>query len=288
MKILARRYDDLVRQEQEYNGRLAPLQKRSQEINDRYESAKHDFMGSVKEDIINALKGDLGYFPSDVSVKVESYWPGVRVSFEKGRGDTTALRWSYDVSLDEHGEVKKDSSSWSGLEAVTDEQVADLKESVKVIEAIFRMDWSDILNHAQNDKPRYDDFKDEELDQQIRELESNKPKTNADAKTIALIEDCMDDSEYIALSFEPWIESERIYSYWRRKNIAGWFKPTKETDKFFTGEYVSRWSVPDGSESIPASASRSTVRVSKGKLLAILSTSRKEDGSIIIMPESND
>lgn len=80
-----------------------------------------------------------------------------RVSVNNGdrTGDGQALHWNYDVELDDNGNVVKDTGSWSGLQVTNQQEVDNLKESVRVIEILNNIDWKSILSHS---IPQYEDY----------------------------------------------------------------------------------------------------------------------------------
>ena len=117
-------------------------------------------------------------------IDVDRYW-GIRIRFEyEPRRDNTSLKWSYEVILEEDtGDIKKESNSWSGFNAVTPEQIEDLTNSVNLLKAIVEFDWAPLLKEAQRNQPRYeqymgvrnpdydDEYKDPGFDKMIREAD---------------------------------------------------------------------------------------------------------------------
>ena len=69
--------------------------------------------------------------------------------------EDAALSWDYKVELDKDGNPKMRTGSWSGLKAVTPNQLSNLKESVRCIEFIMNMDWKNILSVR---FPKYEEF----------------------------------------------------------------------------------------------------------------------------------
>ena len=82
------------------------------------------------------------------------------IKFKYGRpsDNKTSLRWDAKIYLNNSGEVMKETGSWSGLEATTPELIADLKNSVQVIERIMNMDWQEIILDAETKRPNYKDY----------------------------------------------------------------------------------------------------------------------------------
>lgn len=65
-----------------------------------------------------------------------------RMKFDKN----SALAWNYEVYIDSEGNAQKESGSWSGLQACTQEQLESLKQTVNALELLNELDWKKILN----------------------------------------------------------------------------------------------------------------------------------------------
>ena len=141
--------------------------------------AEYDVMNPIKQQ----LESDLSVFNLlQFVVRVERHYggKGVRVRIECNENrkfdDSVALAWNYDVNLTKDGEVKRESSSWSGMSAVTPEQVASLKQTVEAVEYLLNLDWASLLNVT---LPHYRDYYDgalpepekEDFDAELREAE---------------------------------------------------------------------------------------------------------------------
>ena len=87
----------------------------------------------------------------------------------------TSLTWHWSAQLDYEGKVLKDSGSYSGLKAVTAEQIDDLKESVRIIEILNNLDWTAILNTP---APERKDYVDEDLQIKLRDLKRENLDSN--------------------------------------------------------------------------------------------------------------
>lgn len=165
MKITAGKREDIMREREEYDSRAARQQEEYEEQYDEYRHARGQVLFGVEEEVrsqlsavdldfdIDAREGHIFYkggqdFATAIEVKIEVH---ERDKFS----ESAALAWSYNITLDENGEVKKESSSWSGLKAVTSEQLEDLKKSVNAIELIQKMDWKTILS---KELPAYSEY----------------------------------------------------------------------------------------------------------------------------------
>lgn len=70
-------------------------------------------------------------------------------------GKDKALSWNWSAELGADGELIKDSGSWSGLQAVTEEQLESLRKSVTALEILNSLDWTEILSSAVPDYTEY-------------------------------------------------------------------------------------------------------------------------------------
>ena len=66
-----------------------------------------------------------------------------------------ALSWSWKVYLTKEGEVTKESSSWSGLNAVSKKNLDNLKQILSVLEKLNSIDWKSVLSV---EPPHHDDY----------------------------------------------------------------------------------------------------------------------------------
>ena len=105
----------------------------------------------------------------------------VRIKSNENRvhAEDKALSWTWDVSLNESDEPQKNSSSWSGLQATTAQQIDSLKATVQALEILNNIDWSDMLNVT---LPDYKDY--------VTEPSSigQRPKFEADIRTAEIAE----------------------------------------------------------------------------------------------------
>lgn len=165
MKITAGKREDIMREREEYDARVAKQQEEYKEQYDEYRHAKGMVLFGVEEEVrsqlsvidldfdIDAREGDTYYkedkdFATAIEIRIEVH--------ERGKfSEYAALAWDYTITLDKNGDVKKESSSWSGLKAVTAEQLEDLKKSVNAIELIQNMDWRTILS---KELPAYSEY----------------------------------------------------------------------------------------------------------------------------------
>lgn len=159
MKITSSRKDDILKRKAEYE------QSRDAWRADR-ESRKQNYyraIDSQSRPIEEAVMEQLRRFPSlEFEVRADEanyggrgYKIAIQCNEQRKFSEDSALSWSYDVHISKDGEVKRESSSWSGLQACTESQLNSLKQTVAAIELLYNMDWASLL-----DKPhiRYEDY----------------------------------------------------------------------------------------------------------------------------------
>lgn len=94
--------------------------------------------------------------PLEVDVSSSRHLDGLEVKITNGDNpyNGQSLNWRMNIEV-EDDEVKKESSSWSGLNATTKEHIDNLKENVDVLERINEIDWKSILS---DDVPNIDEY----------------------------------------------------------------------------------------------------------------------------------
>lgn len=178
MKIYAGRREDILKQKADYEADRSARQARYDEQYSNYRNAKKGFFDGI-EDIIRSAIG-----PTSLNLRIDvdhMYGEGLRVTIsdeDDKFNDDKALAWSYRAYVDKDGNVQRESSSWSGLHAVTEAALDNLKEIVRVLDKIQHIDWDNILKQA---GPNYEDYVTEsnpeyernapDFDFQLRELD---------------------------------------------------------------------------------------------------------------------
>lgn len=157
MKITCTKRDDILKRKQEYEADRAQRQAR---YDAQYEEFQKEYY-SRKESIEDAVKQQLGDTGLDLSVSVRyaswnsnSYQVDISDEDDKFNPDK-ALSWSWKVHLTKEGEVTKESSSWSGLNAVSKKNLDNLKKILSVLEKLNSIDWKSVLSV---EPPDYDDY----------------------------------------------------------------------------------------------------------------------------------
>lgn len=182
MKITASRKDDILKRKAQYEAELAEYEAAEAEDHRRLNEAEDAIIAPIEE----FLESELSNYPAlHFDVRVERGYRsqnqgGVQVRILCNQhmhfNDDIALAWEYSVSLDADGNVQKESSSWSGLSAVTAEQMESLKQTVAALEWLNSIDWKSIIDVKM---PKYKDYFDpnrkrperEDFESQLQEAE---------------------------------------------------------------------------------------------------------------------
>lgn len=168
------RRDDILRRKKAYEDAYS---KRQQE----YDQHRADLQ-SVLNNLADIIKSKIGDTLLDLNIHASisyMYGGGIEVKVDNGDHphDDQALNWNWSVVLTQDGEVKKDSGSWSGLSATTTEQIANLKESIRVIEILNNLDWNALLtvelpkfeDYVKTEVPKRDNFEQELLEANVED-----------------------------------------------------------------------------------------------------------------------
>ena len=159
MKITCakRSREEIVRDRDAYDAKRAEIHRIHDEQEKEWDKALYEVYHSVQAQV----EAQLANFDTlNLDVYVSSGWNGgleIRVQSNQHNvhSEHKALSWEYDVSLTREGEVKRETNSWSGLNAVTEEQIGSLKQTVACLETLNSMDWTSILSTP---TPDYDDY----------------------------------------------------------------------------------------------------------------------------------
>lgn len=137
---------------------------------------------SESDRLAEAVKDAIGDTTLDIDIDVTNNFNNgykVQISDENDMfNDSKALSWSYSARLDKDNNVVKETSSWSGLNATTIENLENLKEIVRVLERLNKIDWQELISTIRPPEytdyvtvrdPRYEDRPD--FDSELREAD---------------------------------------------------------------------------------------------------------------------
>ena len=185
MRITSSKKGDILKRKREYEARmnLYEADRRDREI--RYRNAEADVLEPVEEEVLAMLsKYDLLDFAVSATQDVaygEGYkdsksYVRIRIECNQRSKRDHALAWHIDLKMDYDGNLLKETSSWSGLEATTMDNIKDLRQTVDALEEINTMDWAPLMNRA---LPSYHEYYDgaiehpdyQNFDQELAEAE---------------------------------------------------------------------------------------------------------------------
>lgn len=229
MRITATRFDDIKKQRDDYDAETDRIHGLISEASDRW----LEDVRKAGNDLEQKISDLIGPTTLQLSIRADSnyIYQGWTINIEANENrksdNDVALSWRWKASLDDEGNVVKDSGSWSGLKVTTPEQIADLEESVRVIKILNNLDWADVLN---NPIPNYkEDYADTDLANEHRDRVANRPKFE-DNMLAAKLEDLIGTNTAIQLIGDEY--------YRGRVGIL----LTGMTDKFLKG-YIFPWSL---------------------------------------------
>ena len=227
MKIIARKRDDILRDKAAYEADKAKRQEQHEKQDQAYKEAIHRTAAEVK----SAIESVLGNHADEVQIRVD-VWDSIEVHVDNGDDPfgPSALSWRWSVKLDRAGNVVKDSSSWSGLSAVTAEQIQDLRNTVSILEILNNIDWQTLLN---TDVPSYEDYV------TVQDTTYEKPDRNYDAELKeADIEDIVGDENAVVSIGEMF--SDRFSSDVSYASVLK-VTPKRINIRAFPEMYLERW-----------------------------------------------
>ena len=201
---------------------------------DQYRTAKYGMEQKVKSNIEDIVRtASSSSFMQDVDVDVDisfydgdyasdSYTSGsIVVSYGENRkfDDDMPLVWQWQFDLSAYGskgEASRKTSSWSGLNATTAENISILKQSVNVLDALAAVDDEYIVNLIKSNSVNYHDYVTQEVEN-------------------------VDDSKYLEEQLETLVETGKYIKVDATPQYEQYIKLEKSTPKQFLVEwYVVR------------------------------------------------
>lgn len=227
MKITAGKREDILRDKAAYEADKA----KKQAEYDKQENAYRQATDQVMADIKSAVESELGDHAGEVRINVHVRVYDVEVTVDNGDDPhgPYALSWNWSVRLDANGNVVKDSGSWSGLSAVTAEQIQDLRNTVNILEILNNIDWKTLLNVK---VPSYEDYI------TMRDPSTIKPERDYDAEleeadTEELIGD-KNAAVFVGKAFPYYYKGDVYVSIWKET-------PTRFNVTVIPAYLLDRW-----------------------------------------------
>lgn len=149
--------DEISRDRDEYDVKRKSIHEQADKEQTSFRRALDDVYQSVK----SQLESELANFDSlnlniDVSLgTIDTLEVTVGSNRDHVHSKHKALSWDYRARLTKEGEVIRETGSWSGLQAVTEEQLESLRQSVACLEVLNSIDWAAILATP---TPKYEDY----------------------------------------------------------------------------------------------------------------------------------
>lgn len=151
--VAARNRDEIIRRRDEYQSDYEAKKKQHDEEYSNYQRAQHTVLAGVENIVRDMLKNVSAKL--NLEINAEEDWnytsdtTGVKISVRSNEHDVhnkdKALSWNWSVKLNKDGDIVKDSGSWSGLNAITEENLESLRLSVEALEILNHADWNTIL-----------------------------------------------------------------------------------------------------------------------------------------------
>lgn len=156
MKITCTKRDDILKRKSEYEADRASRQSKYDSQYKALLAEEEKREDKLRNDVIVAIGDTSLDLEIDVRGRFENTYE-IRVSDENDKfNEDKALSWDWKVYLDKNGDVKKESSSWSGMNAVTSKNISNLKEIVRVLEILNNIDFKMLLEEIT--PPNYQDY----------------------------------------------------------------------------------------------------------------------------------
>ena len=228
MKIYAARRDEILKQKAEYEESRKEAQARYDRQYSEYLDAREVQARKISSYLehefekFNLLDFDIYVDPRyvrDEETGQRGQMYGVKIECNDSRihDDTSALSWTYKVQLLPNGKTKRESSSWSGLNATTEENIESLSQTLDALKFLLNVDWAGLLNLK---VPEYEDYITEHLG-----------PDQGQKFDFMLLEDELIDAAGTDKGFK---------GYNKDTHNPGWYVITKVTPKRFYTEFYSQ------------------------------------------------
>lgn len=173
--------EDIARRRKEHWDQVRIADQARNEAGRNYRSASK----AVIQPVIDELNAAFAKWDTmNPDIRAEERWEdsdtigySIYINVENRQPEGLALKWSYEVRLDSEGGVRKETSSWSGLEATTEENLRSLEQIVGALKYLNSLDWAKLLNKQVPDykvfykdlpkAPAHHDFDQELIDAEL-------------------------------------------------------------------------------------------------------------------------
>lgn len=216
--VRASKRDDLLKEKAAWQSKHDARKQLYEDQYQNYRNARYDWSDNLVDLIKSQFSSYLTKLPN-LRITVDAGWGRIEIRFnyeDRSSNENISLRWDYRITLEESGEIQKESNSWSGFNATTPEQVDDLMNSANFLRALVNFDWKDILNKAKAEQPQYEKYvgvKDPDYDPDYKDPGYDKMIGEAD------IEEAVESGK--------WIKGASNYG------SATWFYIISQTPKFY-------------------------------------------------------
>lgn len=190
MKITCSKRDDILKEREEYNKKKATYDEAAHNADMKRQQDEQAVFSKLQAYLDDNLTKKFPALEFDIDLRrgwtfsrsKESEYDNVdiniRVNDHKMSDPSSALSWDYEVKVDD-GEVKKETSSWSGMQAVTKDQLESLRQTLGALEWLSTVDWAPLIKdklpdsmdyyHDLPDRPEDRDFDKELFEEDIRD-----------------------------------------------------------------------------------------------------------------------
>jgi len=231
--IVSSRKDDLIKEKQQWQMKYDARKQLYRDQERKYDEARWAWNDNIVALIKKEFSSYIDKLPY-LEIFADYGWKRVEIRFKYAdylsadEREDVCLRWSYEIRLNENGELKRESNSWSGFDATTSAQLDDLMNSANFLKAIVDYDWAPLLKEAKESYPDYNkyigikdpsydpDYKDPGYDKMIREAELEE-----------------------AVGKDIWIQGD---------NGKTWYKIVSETPKFYNIAKINTWDMRSSPE----------------------------------------
>lgn len=229
MKITSSKLDDIRKAKEEWDAETDRRDAIRKEERQRYKKASDAVIAPVEYKLSSFLR-KFDALDFEIDGEIAGGYRGsrglefrIRCNESRVHDENSALSWNWSVSVNSEGDIVKDSGSWSGLNATTEENMKSLRQSVEALEFLNSLNWSELIDVA---TPEYRDYF---TDQEPR---GSRPNFETQMKEAELESYIGEDTMLLGYSL-PEYESR-----WNR-SVKTWFIILGETPKQYRVGEVS-------------------------------------------------